>query len=171
MHAAMPPATAQAAQAGIKTCLPVIERMETSLSSGQSGNALSFWDDVAPDRNLFSTLMALENNAGNNLTNLNVMPSTDGQCVVEFTQTGYAPLACAIHAKNLGNSVRFVRDLNSRTALFQGQGVQIYLTPAGQNGCLWMRKEILKQPIFPAQAPQAPAATRPSGTKPAGKSR
>jgi hypothetical protein len=137
--------TAQAAQAGVKSCLPVIEKMETFLGQGQSGNSLAFWDRGAPDANIFSALLVLENSAGNSLANLNVVPSPDGQCAVEYTQTGYAAQTCADYFKTLGNAARFVRDLNSKTALIQGQGVQILLSPAGQ-GCLWMRKEILKQP-------------------------
>lgn len=169
-HAAQPPVTAQAAQAGIKTCLPVIEKVESFLTRGQSGNVLTFWDNAAPDRNLFSALLALENNSGNSLTNLNVVPSTDGQCAVEYTQTGYAPLTCANYAKNLGKSASYVRDLNSKTALFQGQGVQIYLSPAGQNGCLWMRKEIIKQPINQIQPTQAPVETKPASKNSSSKS-
>lgn len=170
-QAALPPGAAQAEKAGIKTCLPVIERVESFLSRGHSGNVLTFWDKAAPDRNLFSALMALENQNGSNLTNLNVMPSTDGQCVVEYTQTGFVPLACANYAKSLGDSVRFVRDLNSRTALFDGRGVQLYLSPAGPNGCLWMRKEIIKQPVNLPQPAQAPAETKPSSKKSTTKTR
>jgi hypothetical protein len=164
-QAALPPAAAQAEKAGIKTCLPVIESVESFLSRGHSGNVLAFWDKGAPDRNLFSALMALENQNGSNLTNLNVMPSTDGQCAVEYTQTGYVPLACANYAKNLGDSVRFVRDLNSRTALFDGRGVQLYLSPAGPNGCLWMRKEIIKQSPNLKQPAQTKPADNKSSTK------
>lgn len=163
-HAAPPPATAQAAQAGIKTCLPAIEKIEVWLARGHAENALAFWDDAAADKNLFSALITLENQAGNNLANLNVVPSSDGQCVVEYTQTGYVAQTCADHLKSLGNGARFVRDLNSKTALIQGQGVQIFLSPAGQ-GCLWMRKEIIKQPAA-ATVSQPTAGTKPASKKP-----
>lgn len=154
------PATAQAAQAGIKTCLPAIEKLEAFLSRDQSANALAFWDSAAPDANLFSVLLALENKTGNTLANLNVAPSSAGQCVVEYTQTGYVPQTCSEHFRSLGNAARFVRDLNSKTAMLQGQGVQIYLTPAGQ-GCLWMRKEIIKQPGLSRQG-EAASSNRPA---------
>lgn len=140
----LPPATAQAAQAGIKTCLPLIEKVETYLAGRQYEEALSFWDNAAADKNLFSALLALENPNGNSLASLNVVQSSDGQCVAEYTQTGYVAQTCLDYAKSLGNAVRFLRDLGKKTAMFQGQGVQIYLTNAGQ-GCLWVRKEIIKQ--------------------------
>lgn len=140
----VPNAAGQAAQAGVRNCLPVIEKTEAFLARGQSGNSLAFWDRAAPDANIFSAVLALESTTGNSLANLNVVPTPDGQCAVEYTQTGYVPQTCAEHFKTLGEAARFVRDLNSKTALIQGQGVQIFLSPAGQ-GCLWMRKEILRQ--------------------------
>lgn len=141
----VPNAAAQAAQAGVRSCLPVIEKMEAYLAKGQSGNSLAFWDRAAPDTHIFSAVLALENAAGNSIANLNVVPSPDGQCAIEYTQTGYAAQTCADYLRTMGNAARFVRDLNSKTALIQGRGVQILLSPAGQ-GCLWARKEILKQP-------------------------
>lgn len=169
-QAAPPPATtptasasAQAAQAGVRTCLPALEKLEAWLTREQSGNAVAFWDNAAADKNLFSAMLTLENKTSNSLANLNVVPSPDGQCVVEYTQTGYAAQTCTEYYKGLGNSARFVRDLNSKTALLQGQGVQILLSPAGQ-GCLWMRKEIVKQP---ATVGKQSAAAKQSGKTPA----
>lgn len=159
VQVAQPPATAQAAQAGIKTCLPPIEIIETWMARGQTGDAVAFWDNAAPDKNLFSALLALENKTGNSLTNLNVIPLPDGQCMVEYTHTAYVPQACKDYLKGMGEAARFVRDLNSKTALIQGQGVQIYLSPAGQ-GCLAMRKEIVKQPGNPPQAPRMTDGTK-----------
>ncbi|HEY0663811.1 MAG TPA: hypothetical protein VGD18_04310 [Thiobacillaceae bacterium] len=165
-----PTAAAQAARAGVRSCLRAIESMESWLTRGQTGNALAFWDGAASDRNLFSALIALENPSGNSLADLNVVPSSDGQCVVEYTQTGYVARSCAEYLASLGPAARFVRDLNGKTALVQGQGVQIYLSPAGQ-GCLWMRKQIVKQPA--ATSPSEPAAAGPqkrqaSTTNPSG---
>ena len=142
----LPPAAAQAAQAGIKTCLPTIEKVDTYLVARQSEEAVSFWGKTAPDKKLFSALLALETPNGNSLASLNVMPSSDGQCMAEYTQTGYVAQTCLDYANSLGNAVRYMRDLGKKTAMFQGQeGVQIYLTNAGP-GCLWVRKQVIELP-------------------------
>lgn len=146
------PARDEAAKAGIKTCLPLVEKLETYLSAGHSASTLSFWDRAAADKNLFSTLITLESPTSNSFANLNVLPSPDGQCVAEYTQTGYVPQTCQDYLETLGNQARFVRDMNSKTALIQGQGVQILLSPAGPNGCLWLRKEMIKQPVSASPA-------------------
>lgn len=171
IQAALPPATAQAAQAGIKTCLPAIEKVETWLARGQTGNAMSFWDHNAPDANLFTAVLALESNTGNSIVNVNVAPTSDGQCVVEYSQSGHAPLTCPEFFKGLGNNFQYVRDLNSRTALIQGRGVEYFLSPTGPKGCLWVRKEIVKQPVATPQPAQAPLETKPAGKKSTTKTR
>lgn len=157
------PARDDAAKAGIRTCLPLIEKMETFLSANHSASTISFWDKAAADKSLFSTLIALEHKTGSSLANLNVLPSHDGQCVAEYTQTGYVPQTCQDYLKGLGDKARFVRDMNSKTALIQGQGVQIFLSPAGPGGCLWLRKEIIKQPVHvaPAGQPKPAAPVKP----------
>jgi hypothetical protein len=162
-HAAPPPATAQAAKAGIKTCLPAIEKVETYLVGKQAAEAVIFWDNAAADSNLFSALIELEDPNANSIANLNVVPSADGQCIAEYSQTGYAAQNCMDYLKTMGNSVRHVRDLGRKSSLFQGQGVQILLTNAG-NGCLWVRKEIIRLPAANSAKPSPAAAP---GTKPA----
>lgn len=153
------PARDDAAKAGIRTCLPLIEKVETFLSANHDASTISFWDKAAADKSLFSTLIALENKTGSSFANLNVLPSHDGQCVAEYTQTGYVPQTCQDYLRGLGNNARFVRDMNSKTALIQGQGVQILLSPAGPGGCLWLRKEIINQPVNVEPAGQPKPAT------------
>lgn len=164
-QAALPPAAAQAEKAGIKTCLPVIESVENFLARGQNGTSLAFWDTAAADRNLFTAVLALENQNGNSIVNLNVAPATDGQCVVEYALTTHIPMPCVEYAKTLGPNAKYVRDINSRTAFFQGKGGMYFLSPTGPNGCLLVRKEILKQPPSLKQPAQAKPADNKSSTK------
>lgn len=147
----------QAIQNGIRTCLPAIEKVETYLAGRQASDAVIFWDAAAADRNMFSALITLEGTETNNIASLNVVPSADGQCVAEYTQTGYVDQNCVNYLKTLGNQLRFVRDMGKKSALFQGQGVQILLTNAGK-GCVWVRKEIIKLP----QASVAQEVSQPS---------
>ena len=139
------PAAAKAAQVGVKTCLPAIIEVKAWLARGQSENAVASWDEAAADKNLFSALLTLENKSSSSWVNLIAVPSSDGQCVVEYTQTGYVAQTCIEYLKSLGKAARYERDLNSKTALIRGQGVQILLSSAGE-GCLWMRKELIKKP-------------------------
>lgn len=146
-------AAAQAAQAGIRSCLPAIERVESYLKGQQAEDGVAFWSRKDPDGALFSALLTLEHPQDDTptLASLNAARSADGGCVVEYTQTGYTSLACHDFARRRGFADAFVRDLGKKTALFQARGSQvtIYLTRAGQ-GCLWVRKEVIVE-----QPPQA----------------
>ncbi len=156
---AAPPAgvaASQAAQAGIQTCLPALARVESYLKGQQAEDGVAFWNRKTPDSALFSALITLENGQDDTptLTSLNAARSADGGCVVEYTQTGYAPQACLDFARSRGLADAFVRDLGRKTALFQARGSQVtvYLTRAGP-GCLWVRKEIIEQPGASAPSP------------------
>jgi hypothetical protein len=167
---AQPPVASQAARAGIKTCLPLIESLEHYLANGRSETSQSFWDDGAPDRALFSSFVSLESNDAFSMANLNVVPLRDGGCSAEYTQTGVAPKSCLSYTKDFGTEVRFVSDMGKRIAMFQGRGVQIYLSPIGPQQCLWVRKELIRQPaVLPhgqnatgAKSPDKPTSTPPS---------
>lgn len=147
----------QANQAGITTCLPAIERAQIYLAGQQNIDAVGFWDNRAADKNMFSAIIELEGNNTHSIASLNVAPTSDGQCVVEYTQTGHVPQLCTEYLKNF-NGLRYVRDMGQKTALFQLQNVHLLLTNTGK-GCHWVRKEISKLP----QAPKPTPTTRGSG--------
>lgn len=138
-------AHSQAARAGVRTCLPVIEQIEAYLRGPYTSDAVVFWDKAAVDQRPFTALIELEGPAARNVASLNVSPTQDGQCVAEFSQYGYAEQNCKAYLKAIGDQVRHVSDLGKHASLFQGQGVHILLANAGP-GCAWVRKEVLKLP-------------------------
>lgn len=150
------PARDQAANSGVRSCLPIIEQVENFIVGRQVSDAVAFVDLDNPDRNPFSSMIAAEGVGSQSIASLNVTPSADGKCVAEYTRTSYLDQSCMDYAKSLGNQVRYLRDLGKRVSMFQDPNEVILLSNAGK-GCLMVRKQLLKLPSPTMQAAPAPA--------------
>jgi hypothetical protein len=131
----------QARAAGVKHCLPAIEKISNFLIEDENTGAQSNWNSEQPDTHPFSTLIERNYDDGTVVINLNVTPVTTGQCYVEYEKIIQFEGSC-LAASHKFKGAEYIGELNREVSALQQDAVNIFLIPSGSN-CIAVLKEIL----------------------------
>lgn len=131
----------QARQAGIKTCLPAIEKITDSIIDGGNAGAQSFWHNEKPDSTGFTTAIERNFKDGVVFTNVSVVPAANGECYVEYQRVSNVNKTCLATAQGL-EGAKYKGELNKEIAILERRGVTVYLIPNG-NQCTVVSKEVI----------------------------
>ena len=131
----------QAREAGIKHCLPAIEKIANFLDSDSKAGVHSIWNKNNPDKQAFSAVIERNYSDGDIIINLNVTPVPTGECYVEYEKIIQFNKSCLATSKEFKNA-EYKAEINKNVSLLDQDGVYIYLIPAGSN-CIVLRKEAI----------------------------
>lgn len=131
----------QARQAGVSKCLPAIEAVTDTIIGDGNAGAHSVWHKEDPDSTGFTS--AIERNFGNGivLTNVNVVPTGNGECYVEYQRIANTDASCLATAKGLDDA-EYQGEINQEVAILERQGLTVYLIPNGTR-CTVVSKEVI----------------------------
>jgi hypothetical protein len=131
----------QAKQAGIKKCLPAIEKITNFIIEGGNAGAHSFWHNEKPDSRAFTTAIERHFADGVVFTNVNVVPTADGECYVEYLRISNMNKSCLATAQGL-EGAKYKGELRKDIAILEHRGVTVYLIPNASQ-CTMVRKEVI----------------------------
>lgn len=131
----------QARQAGMKHCMPAIEKIANFLIDDGNAGAHSVWNSVDPDKNAFSSMIERNFSDGVIVTNLNVTHTATGACYVEYEKIIQFNKSCLATSQEFKDA-KYTGELNKEIGALNHDGVHVYLIPMNGN-CIAVRKEII----------------------------
>lgn len=131
----------QAKKAGIKKCLPAIQKISEFLVKDAKIGTHSRWSRNSPDTSAFSTVIEANVSDGTILMNLNVTPTLGGNCYIEYESIFHFNKSCLAASQSLKDA-KYVGELNKEIAVLSQGNVDTYLIPNG-NECTMVRKEVI----------------------------
>jgi hypothetical protein len=131
----------QPREAGVKHCLPAIEKISTFLIEDGDTGAQSNWNSEHPDLYPFSTVIERNYDDGPVVINLNIAPLATGQCYVEYEKIIQFQESC-LAVSHRFKGAEYVGELNREVAALKQEAVNIFLIPSGPN-CIAVLKEIV----------------------------
>lgn len=135
-----------AQSAGVKRCLPVVQKISAFLvgAKKEAHGAHSLWGRVGADGKLFTAFVERNEPDYTYLASISVAPLPDGTCSAVYEQIYNAPVPCAQMASMLPG-YRYRAVLNKEVSVYDNSSIDtamIYLMPAPPNGCLMVKKEV-----------------------------
>ncbi|WP_127477151.1 hypothetical protein [Sulfurivermis fontis] len=131
----------QAREAGVKRCMPAIEKIANFLIGDGNAGVHSVWNSDNPDKQAFSAVIERNYSDGAIVTNLNVTPVPTGQCYVEYEKIIQFNKSCLAAAQEF-KGAEYKGEVNKEVGALNHNGVHVYLIPSGTN-CIVVRKEII----------------------------
>jgi len=131
----------QAKKAGIKKCLPAIEYISDFLVKNIDIGTHSRWSITDSDRSAFTTVIEANVSDGTVFINLNVTPTLDGKCYIEYESVFRFNESCIATSQTLKNA-KYIGLVNKEIAVFNQDSLDTYLIPNGKQ-CIMIRKEII----------------------------
>ena len=144
--AAENPVVNHAVEAGVKKCLPAVKYVSNYLIGDRYVGAFSSWNPDSPNMQMFTSIIEQDYGSLTTLTNMTVSPVASGQCAAVYNQIAYWQKSCISISKEIFGEYEYMGTVNNNVALLKNganQNVAIYLLPAGDNGCVSVKKEIL----------------------------
>lgn len=132
-----------AQKAGIKQCLPAIQKVSEFLLEGGNHGAHSMWSTANPDKQVFVSMIERTFSDRSQIYSLFVAPNAAGECPTVYERIIYVPESCIATAKNSFSNFEYKGELNQRvTVLSSKNGGDAYLMPISA-GCLVVRMEVI----------------------------
>lgn len=142
VHAEDAQITKSAREAKFLSCLATVAELEKFFGEGHSYGNWSSWATERPSTQPFNTSIELTFDDGDQLVDLTIAPTPDGQCSYVYTRTWYSAKSCIATSKEkFLEGFEYKTELNKDIAAFSKNGVKVLLMPAG-NGCVVQKKEI-----------------------------
>jgi len=134
-----------AAQRGIRTCLPAIDRLAKNLSASFDIGIFLFNQVERPDSGLVSISMELSpapSGAGSAYVSASFVPVGDAACQVMVESTMYWTNRCVTVGVGYQN-YQVVGTLLKEIGILSDGGTQrLFLVPAGTSGCVSVEKSV-----------------------------
>lgn len=142
--AAPNPITLAAVQRGALSCASRIEQVTGYLGAGTQGGALLLLTPQSPDRQLIGLAMELPLPKGiSAYATASFAPGQVNGCGATFDSVSYWPSACAAVASQQFAQLKSVRALRKDISVLDGgPAMKVFLMPAGESGCISIKKEI-----------------------------
>lgn len=131
----------QARQAGVSKCLPAIEAITDAIVGDGNAGAHSIWHRDDPDSTGFTSAIERNFDNGTVMTNVNVVPTANGECYVEYQRIAHTENSCLAAAKELEDAT-YQGELNSEITILEGAGLSVYLIP-NEGRCTIVSKEVI----------------------------
>jgi hypothetical protein len=139
------PVTQAAVQSGVLTCTSRINQVTTFLINNNQSGAFLFKPSAYPDRHVFSTSMEVRSAKGAGIyTTASFVPNPDGGCDAVYDVVEFSPKACADIEKDISKSIKREGILKQDISIFDAGAAKIFLMPAGNNGCVVIKKEVVQ---------------------------
>lgn len=133
----------QAKEAGIKKCLPAVQKVSEFLHEGKHHGAHSSWATQSPDKQMFVSTIERTYSDGAQIMSMFVAPVPTGECATAYERIMYWDKSCLALAKDTFSDFEYKGELNKFvTILSKKSGGSAYLMPAG-SGCVSVRREKL----------------------------
>ncbi len=132
------------ADAGARTCLGRMNQITNYLSQGAQAGAYAFIPPNETNLRLLST--SVEARTANDVfyTTAPAAPTPNGACGALYETVDYWPAACQEVATKAYPQLRPERFIQQVIQVLDGgDTLKIFLMPAGQNGCVAIKKEVL----------------------------
>ena len=134
-----------AANAGIKTCLPRIEQITNSLLAGAQSGAFLLAVSPQPDQQLSSTTMEVQLPSGvTSFVSITSAPDAAGGCANTYETVSHWVNSCSEVAQKAYPKLKAAASSWEHIAVLEGgPTLRIYLLPAGEQGCISIKREVI----------------------------
>ena len=134
-----------AANAGVRSCLPTIEKIGNFATANTRNRAYVFLPATNADQQVTSASYELElPNKAIAYATMTTAPTKDGNCDALYETVTYWSGACADVAAKGYPQAKLAGALQQQILMLQGAGnVRIFLMPAGTQGCVAIKKEVV----------------------------
>lgn len=132
-----------AQKAGVKQCLPAVQKVSEFLLKGDNHGANSTWSAARPDKQVYASVIERPFSDASQIISLVVTPSASGECSIVYERIAYFSESCIAMAKNTLSSFEYKGEVNQRvTRMSSKNSGDAYLMPIA-NGCLLVRHEVI----------------------------
>jgi len=143
---AVHPITQAAVKGGVLSCASLINKVMIFLTANSKTGAELFFPRVQPDQSIFSTSLELQ---GQNATtsayaSASFAPLANGRVGAVYDKIEYVSKSCDYVEKNIFKNLKRVRVLKKDIIMLDAGPVTIFLMPAGDNGCIVIKKEVVE---------------------------
>lgn len=133
----------QAQKAGVKQCLPAVQKVSEFLLEGGNHGAQGIWNTARPDKQVYASMIERTFSDASQIFSLVVTPVASGECPTVYERIAYFSESCIATAKNTLPSFEYKGELNQRVTIMSSKnGGDAYLMPIA-NGCLLVRREVI----------------------------
>ena len=133
----------QARQAGVKQCMPAVEKIADYLVGDGDAGIHSVWSSDNPDNQAFTAMIERNYSDGSIVANLVVAPVKSGECYVEYEKIIQFNKSCLAASRDF-KGANYKGELNKEVAVMDHDAVSVYLIPSGNNSIV-VRKEVIME--------------------------
>jgi hypothetical protein len=140
------PITQAVLQNGVLACVSRVNQVATFLTSNAQSGAFILMPPVGqPDRMLFSTSFELVRpNMGAAYASASFAPNQDNGCGAVYETVEYGASSCVDIEKKLFSHFKRIGVVKKDMALLEAGTLKVFLMPAGENGCVVIKKEVVQ---------------------------
>jgi hypothetical protein len=133
----------QAQKAGVKKCLPAVQKVSEFLLEGGNHGAHGTWNIARPDKQVYASMIERTFSDASQIFSLVVTPTVSGECPTVYERIAYFQESCIATAKNTLSNFEYKGELNKRVTIMSSKsGGDAYLMPIA-SGCLLVRREVI----------------------------
>lgn len=137
--------TQAAVQKGALNCASRIEQVSNFLGFGQQTGALLLIPPAQPDQRLISLAMEVPTESGSAYVSASFAPNQANGCGAAYDAVVYWPQKCEAVAGKQFAALKKVGQLRKDiTVLDGGMATKVFLMPAGDKGCIAIKKELVQ---------------------------
>jgi len=139
------PVTQAAAKAGVLSCASRINQVMTYITANSQSGAYLFLPKSQPDQSIFSTSIEVQSkNATSIYASASFAPLTNSRAGAVYDAVEYVAQSCDYIEKNIFKNLKREGILRKDIIMLDGGAVKVFLMPAGKNGCVVIKKEIVQ---------------------------
>jgi len=139
------PITQAAVQYGVLACTSRINQVASFLTANTVNGAFLSFSPAAPDQHIFSaSLEIIPPKNPSVYASTSFTPTPNGGCDAVYDTVQYAPGTCADVAAKRFKVTGTPGALKKDILMLNAGGAKFFLMPAGKNGCVVIKKEVVQ---------------------------
>ena len=134
-----------ATENGVKKCKGELKSTADFILKDKAHGTHASWNNDDSDNHLYSTLTTKSYSDGDSHVTVIAAPTTSGKCDTTYVETFVMPKPCMMVREEVFKAWKYSGTMNKKTLLLESDsgGVNVYLSPQGENICLVSRREVI----------------------------